>query len=74
MNSSSITREQAEKLSAAIREHLGYLVRLRTRMELRGFPSDDPLYLLVCRAFDAVHRLSVELHYMSCGSGVCRPS
>src|SRR5438046_3943095 len=50
----SITCEQTEQLSATVREYLGYLARLRTRMELRGFPPDDPLYLLVCRAFGAV--------------------
>jgi hypothetical protein len=51
---------------------LGYLGRLARRMEERGFPPDDPYYLLVLRAQDAVHRLSVETHYRSCTSGVGR--
>jgi hypothetical protein len=43
-------------------------------MELLGFPPGDPLFVLVSRAYDSLQRLSVELHYMSCRSGVGRPS
>ena len=49
---------------------LGYLVRLRQRMEKVGFLPGDPLYRLVREAEDKVHHLSVELHYRSCGGRV----
>jgi len=39
-------------------------------MERRGFPPTDPYYLLVVRALDAMHRLGVETHYLSCKGGV----
>jgi hypothetical protein len=52
---------------------MNYLVRLKTRMEEVGFPPADPLYKLVAGAYDAMHRLSVETHYLSC-KGVGRPS
>ena len=51
---------------------LGYLFRLRQRMDKRGFSPDDPLYQLVVNAYDALHPLTVELHYLSCKEGVGR--
>jgi len=42
-------------------------------MELIGFPSGDPLFVLVSPAYDSLQRLSVEVHYMSCRSVVGRP-
>jgi hypothetical protein len=44
---------------------LGYLHRLKGRMDATGFVPSDPLYRLVGEAFDAVHWLSVALHYMA---------
>ena len=38
-------------------------------MERRRFRGDEPLYLAVCRAFDAIHALNVSLHYLSCAPG-----
>jgi hypothetical protein len=52
---------------------MNYLIRLQTRMEKVGFPPDDRLYKLVANAYDAAHRLSVEIHYLSC-KGVGRPT
>jgi hypothetical protein len=62
-----LQRWQAEKIGRAIHPALGYLYRLRRRMEQTLDPK-DPLFLLVCQAYDAMHRLSVDLHYRSCGS------
>jgi hypothetical protein len=62
--------------AAVIRRALGpaqrYLFRLRQRMSEVGFSRSDRLYQLVCNAHDAVFHLSIELHYLSCGSGVGR--
>jgi hypothetical protein len=70
----TLTREQAAALSAKIGPMLGYMVRLRQLTEKVGFLPADPLYRLVRDAEDKLHRLSVELHYRSCGSGVRRSS
>jgi hypothetical protein len=43
---------------------------LVARMEKRGFPPNDRLYQHAKRAYDAVCSLGVELHYLSCKSGV----
>ena len=73
MDTDDLTTDQARQLHERIRPMLAYLYKLRGRMEQRGFPRDDELRQLVERAYDSVHRLSVELHYLSCKSGVGRP-
>jgi hypothetical protein len=66
MDSGTIERWQAAKLLKTLRPMLGYLYRLRERMDKVGFISSDPLYRRVCRAYDSLHALTVELHYLSC--------
>jgi hypothetical protein len=73
MNSNHVTKAQAGKISEALHPPTNYLIRLRDRMHERGFPHDDPLYVLVCDAYDALNRLRFELHSMS-ASGTGRPS
>jgi hypothetical protein len=63
---------QSRRIHSAIYPCVNYLVRLKKRMEATGFPQDDLLYQLVIQAYDAVHRLYTELHYLSCQSGVGR--
>jgi hypothetical protein len=46
--------------------------RLKRRMAYKGFPPDDSLLVAVCRVEDAMHALSVEVHYLSCDGGVGR--
>ena len=38
-----------------------------------GFPVNDKLYQLTAKSYDALHHLCVEIHYLSCTSGVGRP-
>ncbi len=52
---------------------VNYLVRLRKRMVEVGFPPNDKLYLLMCKAYNAMQQLSVEVHYLSC-DGVGNPA
>jgi hypothetical protein len=73
MKSSDLSPAQAAALGKIIGEHLRYLGKLRTRMEQLGFPGNDPLYFDVCRSFDMTQALWVNLHYLSCGSGVGMP-
>jgi len=71
MDSSNLTRSQAKKVNAAIFPKLNYLDRLRKRMQKVGFPHDDPLWVLVEKAYYAMQRLYMETHYLSC-NGVGR--
>jgi hypothetical protein len=45
---------------------LGYLNRLHRRMEKAGFLPDDQSLKLVTQVRDAMHNLTVDLHYQSC--------
>jgi hypothetical protein len=56
-----------------VQPSLNYLFRLRERMGKTGFPPGDPLFKLVDQAYDSMHRLFIDLHYLSC-VGVGRPS
>jgi hypothetical protein len=73
MTSDDLTKSQAKAIREALFPGVNYLVRLKTRMEKSGFPGDDKLYQLVCEAYEASWRLSMEVHYLSC-DGVGRPS
>jgi hypothetical protein len=70
MDSSHIKPEQAMRLCASVRRSLAYIGRLRRRMELLGFPPDDPLYCSASKAHDALQELHVRAHYCSVPSGV----
>ena len=70
VQSADLTPEQADALKRQIRPMLVYLRRLTQRMDRRRFPSDDPLMRTALAAYDALHALHVEVHYLSCPSGV----
>jgi hypothetical protein len=70
MDSSHIKPEQAIELCRLVRRSLSFVGRLRRRMELLGFPPDDPLYRSTSDAHDALQELHVRAHYCSCTSGV----
>src|SRR5262249_15030045 len=70
VNTKQLKPWQAKKMRDALAPALGYLSRLKRRMELTGFPPDDPLYLLTVDAQRKLQHLLVELHYMSCEGGV----
>jgi NAD(P)-dependent dehydrogenase (short-subunit alcohol dehydrogenase family) len=55
-----------------VRPSLRFLLALRQRTVDRGFPPDDELRQHVEGAADAVHKLSVTLHYLSVNGGVWR--
>jgi hypothetical protein len=72
MDSKDLTPDQAAVINKAVRRHLNYLYRLQDRMANVGFKPSDPLFQKVAAAYDAAHRLFIELHYMSCAGGVGR--
>jgi hypothetical protein len=69
MTGDDLTPEQLAWFKAMVGRHLRFYGRVRTRMKRRRFRGDEPLYLAVCGAFDAVHALNVNLHYLSCAPG-----
>lgn len=74
VESSDLTREQAEILRQHIGDALAYVGRLRRRMEQRQFPHKDPLYLATVETFNSLQHLHITAHYLACRSGVGRPA
>lgn len=72
MDFRQITVEQAAKVREQLLPSLRHLQALRNRLQQRGFLPDDRLRQLVEQAHDAVHRLTIDLHYRSVKGGVCR--
>jgi hypothetical protein len=67
MNGDDLDRDQAGKLQTVLFPGLNFLVRLMKRMQSTGFPPSDPLFKLVSSAYEWAYRLSMDLHYRSCG-------
>ena len=65
---------QARRVHRALQPSVGYLHRLKARMLKVGFTQDDLLYQLVSQSYDTIQALSMQFHYLSCKSGVGRPS
>ena len=74
MTSHDLSKPQIESLKAQVGWMLRYLAGLQMRMIKRKFVESDPLLQRVRAAHSAVHAMSVELHYLSCDSGVGRPT
>ena len=68
MELSDLTPRQAHELSARLVPALGYLVRLTNRMQQRGWSACDPAYVAAWKARDALHELTVRLHYQRQGN------
>jgi hypothetical protein len=73
MDSGDLTTEQAAQMHKSLFRLANYLSRVVKRMERRGFPPDDPIFQSARRAYDAVCSFSMDLHYLSCKSGVGNP-
>jgi hypothetical protein len=66
---SDLTPQQASSLADRLVPTLGYLTRLTNRMQQQGWKANDPAYLAAWKARDALHELTVHLHYQSRGNG-----
>ncbi len=64
MHSRDLNRRQIDAISEKLIPTHGYLNRLKERMNKAGFGPTDPLYLDVVAASDAMHSLTVRLHYL----------
>lgn len=64
-----------EQLRARIGAMLAYVGRLQRRMQLRGWPADDPLYADVAGAEKVLHELHVRLIDLAAPQGTAvRPA
>src|SRR5436853_7384387 len=66
MRREDVTRDQDAAIKKEISPMLGYLNRLKKRMNA-VFARDDSLFAEVIDAADALHKLNVSIHYLSCG-------
>lgn len=66
----TIKREHAKRIQEALRPSLQYLNRLEERLIAVGALPNDSLLQKVVKARDAMHDLSIKLHYLSCDGGV----
>lgn len=64
MTGRELTRGEADRLAASVREVYGYLRRLHDRMTAAGI--DVGMCSRVVGVANAVHGLWVHLHYASC--------
>src|SRR5436190_6200094 len=60
MDSNKLRPWQARKIREALQRALGYLTRLQRRMELTGFPPNDPLYVATVKAQKALESLMMD--------------
>ena len=60
--STRLTADQRHRLLHAAADRRDYFGRLRDRMKATGWPADDPLFVAVCRAWDAAQEV-VKLAY-----------
>jgi hypothetical protein len=57
MTYDDVTHDQALTLARWLTPTLRKLLALRERMEARGFPKDDPMYVKAAAAYEAVRQL-----------------
>jgi hypothetical protein len=70
MGSNNLKPWQAQIIGKSLGRHLNHVYRLKSRIERVGFKSDDPLFVKVKAAYDAVFDLSIDLRYRGCSGGV----
>jgi hypothetical protein len=61
MQSTDLTRNQARALQNKLEPMLAYINKLRHRMQNKGFPLDDQLWVSVSSAHEAMQKLITEL-------------
>ena len=69
MDSSSLAEQQAEVLRNRVGRMLCYVGRMMKRMQLQGWPPDDPVYKGTRNAEKVLHDLHVQLIYLAAPAG-----
>ena len=67
MNSADITPEMARSIQVKLQSMLQYLGPLRDRMQKQRFPADDPLFVRVDAAYNAVFNLQFRVQRIAQG-------
>lgn len=74
MTSGDLSKDQAKRVNEALRPILGYVGKLKSRMEQVGFPINDKLYMAVIAAYDGLHSAATESHLLAAGKGGVKSS
>ena len=70
-----LTEHQLEVLRHRVGRMLGYVGRMMKRMQLQGWPPDDPVYERTRDAEKVLHDLHVRLIYLAAPAGTAgRPA
>ena len=69
MNINEVTKAQAKTLMAGLFPGGHYLATLKERMVKAGFPHDDPLFVLVSKAYDAERELYGKVCWLAATRG-----
>ena len=64
MTSFDLKPWQLDKLFKKLHSNLGYLQRLKKRMEVLGFPPNDRLYKILKTVEEDMQHLVMEVHYV----------
>jgi hypothetical protein len=72
VDSSKLTDQQIAQLTETVTRYLRFVGRLRQRMDRLHFPPHDRLYTCSIKAYNSLHEMHVELHYLSVKGGVGR--
>ena len=66
MDSRNLTAEHLEDVRKRVLGILRYLNRLVDRMHKLAFPPEDETFMAAVAARNALHHLTVKLHYLAC--------
>jgi len=72
MNSSDLRPDQLAAIQERVGEMLHYIDKLRQRMQHKGFPDDDPLWIHASKVRDATQGLITELRQLRHGPPMVR--
>ena len=69
MNSNDLTRDQGLQVFLETREILGRIYALVDRMNQRGFPPNDPVYVSTVAAWEAFIEMNKQWQRVALGPG-----
>jgi hypothetical protein len=74
MRSDDLTPEQCRALADKFGAMQADLGRVLKRMQVREFPTNDPLQLPTQKAFGTMQELTTHVHYLGCGQITTQPT
>jgi hypothetical protein len=70
MDSTELDSRQCQVIGDRLQPTTAYLLKLHQRMRAKSFPADDPLYLKVGLALEAIRAVAIDLHRRQNWTGV----